>query len=363
VIQTLTPTHALLGTLLLLPGVGQRAIALLLEYLRSRQVELREWWSQPHRCEVSEGTVLLDKIYEGRLHTKLDPDLLYEKWLRLGLWAVMEDDSEYPPALRSCSDHPIILFGQGSSEFSRQSVAVVGTRTITPYGQLATKKIVSGLIPACAIVSGFMVGVDVTAHRAALAAGGHTVGVLGYGHEHIYPPSLRKFRAEFLEQGGTLISEYSPPLSPLARQFPVRNRLIAGLSQAVIVVEAAERSGSHITVEWALQYGRHVMAVPGPLTSRFSEGTKYLVNQGATLVTSAQDVLSHLSLSQPVATSLAPDSPSPEPLLQYLESGPLSTDSLTTLSKVSLAELLGTLTEYELAGKVAKVGDTWYLVS
>lgn len=179
-------------------------------------------------------------------------------------------------------------------------VAVVGARNMTAYGEQVTSALAGGLSRCGAtIVSGFMYGVDCAAHRAALENNGTTVGVLGYGHDFVYPENQKELMQEWLEQGMTFVSPFAPSVAPRRGNFPARNRVVASMSHAVVVTEAAEKSGSLITASYAAQEGHVVCAVPGPITNPYTRGTRELINQGAALVAGAEEVLLEIEANYP----------------------------------------------------------------
>jgi DNA processing protein len=219
---------------------------------------------------------------------------VYSDWLqRHQIRVVHFDTSEYPPLLREIENPPLILFAKGSSMNwnTGPPVAVVGTRHMTEYGKRVTEKITSELVlNGAQIVSGFMYGVDICAHRSALDWEGQTIGVLGYGFTYVYPKSYTSTFLEFLERGMTFITPFAPDVAPTKGNFPARNAIVAGMSKAVVVTEAAEKSGTHITAGYAADFGRSVYAVPGSIFSPYSRGVKALINQGATLIDSGEEV-------------------------------------------------------------------------
>lgn len=212
----------------------------------------------------------------------------------------------FPGRLTHLHHPPPLLFLRGDpSLLDAPAVAVVGSRRASEYGRVMSRAIGEGLARAgVVVVSGLALGIDGAAHRGALAAGGGTIAVLGSGPDVVHPPSHRRLFRGVVESG-LLVSEFLPGEAPLAHHFPRRNRLIAGLSKAVVVVEAAKRSGALITVEHALELGRDVLAVPGAVGRAQSEGVHALIRDGAGLVTSAHDVL--------VETGLAGASPESRP--------------------------------------------------
>jgi DNA processing protein len=260
---------------------------------------------------------------------------------------------ELPPLLRAIHDPPKRLYLRGEGEadlLSGPAVAIVGARACSSYGaqiarMLAREVAAAGVV----VVSGLARGVDGEAHRGALQSGGHTIAVLGCGIDRDYPAAHASLAREIAERS-LLVSEYEPGVEPAAWRFPARNRIIAGLCAATVVVEARERSGALITADFALEEGREVLAVPGEITSSLSKGTNGLLRLGATPLTSAEDVLEALGIeSTPKAT---PD----HPLLELLPAG---VDDLVRATRTDPAEVAATLLELELAGFVAE-GDGVY---
>jgi DNA processing protein len=209
-------------------------------------------------------------------------------------------DDAYPTALRDIADPPPVLFVRGRlTEADRPAVALVGTRRATPYGRTVTEKLASDLAMAgITIVSGLARGIDTAAHRAALNAGGRTIGVLANGLDQVYPAENTLLARRIAgPDAGALVAEFPPGVPPDATNFPRRNRIIAGLAQATVIVEADLRSGALITAEFALEQGREVLAVPGSILSSMSAGPNELIRQGAAPVTSADDVLQALGIT------------------------------------------------------------------
>ena len=211
---------------------------------------------------------------------------------------LFEESVEYPLLLKFIDSPPTVLFAKGAAMVwgADPPIAVVGTRHITEYGRLVTEKITSELVVnGCPIISGAMYGVDICAHQAALGWEGKTVGVLGYGFDYCYPKSYQAVFESFIEQGMTFISPFAPETTAIRGNFPARNAIVAGMSAAVVVTEAAAKSGTLITAGYAADFGRPVMAVPGSIFSPYSQGVTQLVNQGAKLVTSAEEVLQEVN--------------------------------------------------------------------
>src|SRR6058998_678326 len=203
-------------------------------------------------------------------------------------------DPRYPVLLGAIPAPPA-LFARGAlSDDDALALAIVGSRRPTPYGLAVAERLAADLAArGVTVVSGLARGIDSAAHRGALRAGGRTIAVLGSGVDVIYPPENRRLAAQ-IEGSGSVVSQFAPGTPPLAHHFPLRNRVIAGLSLGVVVVEAAERSGALITARLAAEFGREVMAVPGPVTSPASRGAHALIRDGAALVERGEDVIAEL---------------------------------------------------------------------
>jgi DNA processing protein len=249
--------------------------------------------------------------------------------------------------LRAIHDPPKRLYLRGVAEpelLSRVAVAIVGARASSPYGSQVARMLGRELAAAgVLVVSGLARGIDGEAHRGALETDGHTVAVLGCGIDRDYP-AVHAELARRIAERSLVVSEYEPGAEPAPWRFPARNRVIAGLCAATIVVEARERSGALITADFALEEGREVFAVPGEITSVLSAGTNALLRLGATPVTSAGDVLEVLGIER--ARPIAQEA---HPLLDLL---PASIDELVKESRLSAGELAATLAELEVGGHV-----------
>jgi DNA processing protein len=210
-----------------------------------------------------------------------------------GICELTIDDSDYPQVLREMADPPAKLYYRGDIKLLQTAMAaVVGTRKPTPYGVRTAKMLVAELARGATVVSGLAYGIDALAHETAVENGGKTIAVLGAGVEEsgIYPSRHRGLANKIVAHGGLLISEYPPGSEPLKFHFPARNRIIAGLSEKLLVIEAGKVSGTLITAQLALDYNREVWAVPGPITSPLSYGTNWLIAQGAKPVLGVDDV-------------------------------------------------------------------------
>jgi DNA processing protein len=261
----------------------------------------------------------------------------------------------YPPLLAELHDPPPRLFVRGDAAvLSEPGVAVVGARSCSAYGAQVARALARELAAAgLVVVSGLARGVDGEAHRGALEGGGRTVAVLGCGIDRDYPRSHGEL-ARRIVTSGAVVSEYPPGVEPAPWRFPARNRIIAGLSLATVVVEARERSGALITADFALELGRDVFAVPGEITSGLSAGTNDLLRQGAAPLTAVRDVLDAVGLEvEPTARS-ASVSDAARSLLALLDDGASAADDLTRASGLSSAEVAAALVELELGGLAAQ---------
>jgi DNA processing protein len=271
----------------------------------------------------------------------------------------------YPSLLCELTDAPSRLYlRKGEPELlSRPSVAIVGARSCSAYGAQVARMLGRELAAAgLAVVSGLARGIDGEAHRGALAAGGVTVAVLGCGVDRDYPARHAELAARILE-AGEIVSEYEPGVEPAPWRFPARNRIVAALTLATVVVEARPKSGALITADFALDLHREVFAVPGEITSALSAGTNDLLRQGAVPLLSARDVLDVLGLelaSRPppgMAVSSAASA-----VLRLLADGARSTDELTRKSGRESGEVAAALVELELAGLAAQVDGVYRVV-
>ncbi len=266
---------------------------------------------------------------------------------------VGRSDRGFPPLLRAIHDPPPGLFLRGAAEaelLSRAAVAIVGARACSAYGAEVARMLGRELATAgLVVVSGLARGVDGAAHRGALEVGGPTVAVLGCGIDRDYPAAHAGLAREIGEHG-LVVSEYAPGVEPAPWRFPARNRVIAGLARATVVVEARERSGALITADLALEEGREVLACPGEITSALSAGTNALLRLGATPLTRVEDVLEAFGLELAVAPAREEVGPTAAKVLERLADAPAGIDELTRATGLPAAELAGALTELELAG-------------
>jgi DNA processing protein len=272
-----------------------------------------------------------------------------------GIRLVPWSDAAYPAVLSAIVDPPPVLWVRGNlAALSGPAVAVVGSRAASPYGLIVAERLAAELAArGVVVVSGLARGVDAAAHRGALAANGSTLAVLGSGADVIYPAEHESL-AGAIEAHGAVVSELPPGTPPQKRFFPLRNRLMSGLSRAVLVVEAGEKSGSLITARCALEQGREVLAVPGNVLSGRNRGGHALLRDGAKIVESSDDILEELGVS----ASGRPGAPGPEDaVLRSLPAGEsCDLDAISERTGLRSARLLPRLFELEMQGLVRRVG-------
>ena len=348
------------------PGVGRKTLARIYYHRRKHLWRWSDFWVLQNA--LMEKIPLQEKITIAIQKWKREHDIIdfYEKILRDNIRVIVIGSKEYPQLLAQSEYPPVLLFAKGAAldPCPLLPIAVVGTRQVTSYGRAVTTEITKQLCKVGAtIVSGCMYGVDTVAHQAALAEQAPTVAVLGFGFSHMYPVEQESVLEAILVGGGTAISEYVPDTRPTKGTFVARNSIVAGMSRAVVVTEAAMQSGSHTTAQFALESGRSVCAVPGPIYSQYSEGTKWLVNEGAVLVSSAADILSELGVAESAgAIGLSSGQPPvSEPLEQemiaHLQTGPQRSEELFAQLSCSFAEYQACLTKLELGGYIQRVGE------
>lgn len=286
------------------PGVGPRVTARLLEHFGSAEAIFDAARRELALLRLTPETI--ESIVRREFHDRAEGEI--ENVRKLGGDILVLDDGVYPTLLRETYDPPVVLYlkGQWSESLEQPCVAVVGSRRCSTYGQNAALMLARELAQrGVTIVSGLARGIDAAAHRGALEAGGRTVGVMGTGLDQIYPRDHKKLADEILEKKGALVTQFPLGTPPVSENFPYRNRVISGLSLGVVVIEAAENSGSLITARLAMEQNREVFAVPGNITSRNSFGTNYLIKgAGAKLVQQWQDVASELPAE--IAAQLLP---------------------------------------------------------
>lgn len=323
------------------------------------------WRGSPEELRAAGlGSKVVERLVE--LRASLDLEKLWERIAAQGIRIVTWQDETYPPRLKEIEQPPPVLYVRGElvpeDDFA---VAIVGTRRVTPYGRQITDELAAYLASnGITIVSGLARGVDAAAHAAALRAGGRTLAVLGSGVDRIYPAENRSL-ADQIMQHGAVLSDYPVGTAPEATNFPPRNRIISGLSLAVVVVEAGETSGALITAEFAAEQGREVFAVPGSILAAQSKGTNRLIQNGALPLVTPDDLLQALNLTrvsaQKSARTLLPADDVEKQLLMVLGSEPLHVDDLRNQTGLPVEKVSAALVMMELKGMVRQVGGMHYV--
>ncbi|MFP3880190.1 MAG: DNA-processing protein DprA [Dehalococcoidia bacterium] len=345
-------------------GVGRVRISRLQEFFGS----LQDAW------KASEGRLKqggldsrsVDALLTVRSRMSLDDEM--EKLERHGVKVVVCEDPSYPSRLKEIYDYPPVLYVKGNLPAQdAPCLAVVGTRRPTIYGRQVAEDIVTDLVHSkITIVSGLARGIDSVAHRAALDAGGKTIAVFASGLDIIYPRENARL-AEAIVEHGALLSEHPLGVKPKPESFPLRNRIMSGLSLGVLVVEAGERSGALITAHQAIEQNREVFAVPGSILSPVSQGTNRLIQEGAKLVCSHTDILQELNLTliveQAEMREFSPANDIEAAILGQLGSEPNHIDEICRRSGLTMPEVSSTLAMLELRGIARQVGNMNYVLA
>ncbi len=340
----------------LIDGVGDIKAARILERFASHE----------HFCSGIDDKMMAESGINSRIR---DAIIGFDRWRkvddeiagveRLNAKIICLGDDTYPEPLRNIPDPPPVLYVSGdTSILNRPAVAIVGTRTPTPYGDHMAVRIAGGLAArGIVVVSGLAWGIDTGAHRAALEAGGITIAVFGSGLDVVYPEQNKEL-ARRISENGCLISEFPLGASPEKFNFPRRNRIISGLSRAVVVVEAAGKSGALVTADLALEQGRDVFAVPGRADSALSAGTIGLIKKGAGTVTCAEDVLEAIGwevdkkVEKPISRIKL--DPEEQRICDLVGMGPTHFDELVRRLNLSPSRISAVLLKLELAGLISR---------
>jgi len=341
-----------------IPGVGSQTFSYIFKKFKS----LKKFW------EATDGEInslkvdVKTKVSIIDFRNKVDPKIYLEKVYEMGIKVVARIDRDYPANLRQLEACPAVLYFRGNLlPADDLAVAVVGSRNATIYGRQITEKLVFDLAKnGLAVVSGLARGIDAVAHKMALDANGRTIAVLGSGLDNIYPPENRRL-AEEIVKNGALVSEFPLGFPALPNNFTARNRIISGLSLGVLVTEAAVDSGSLITAGYAAEQGREVFAVPGPVTSKTSEGTNNLIRDGVHLVTAAADILEILDIERKArqitrdTKHVAKDKDQAK-ILAILDGGTKHVDAIAKETKLPIEQVTAALSIMELSGMVRSYG-------
>lgn len=350
----------------LIPRVGRITCQKLLAHFGDPQKVFRA--SKQELLEIAGiGKKIAEEITSFPLEEALAREV--KKIERYNIHILTLPDPAYPPLLKAIYDPPPVLYYQGSLlEQDQAAVALVGSRNPTTYGKLVAERLAADLAARrITVVSGLARGIDACAHRGVLKAGGRTIAVAGCGLDLVYPAEHRKLKEQIIQQGAWL-SEFPLGTQPERMNFPLRNRIISGLSWGTVVIEAGARSGSLITAEWALEQGREVFAVPGNITSPASRGTHKLLKAGAKLVEGVEDILEDLApqalpfaepASQP--SSSASLSSREEQILTLITHEEQHIDAIIEQARLPTQVVSGILMQLELRGIIRQVGGQYYV--
>lgn len=343
-------------------GLGPIRLKAVLEYYKDPKLAWEASGEDLLKIGIYKNVVNL--LLETR--KKLDPINYAKKISESGIKWVSIFDENYPKLLVQIYDPPIILYYKGELlPADQKSIAVVGTRKITGYGKIVTEKFTKGLVDGgLTIVSGLARGVDSQAHLTTVNEGGRTIAVLGGGLNNIFPPENRILASKIISGFGAVVSEFPPDYPSLPGNFPARNRIISGLSMATLVIEAAEDSGSLITARFALEQGREVFAVPGPVTSELSRGPINLIKDGARAVFDPSEILEELGVSrvksQESRVKIENLSEEEKKILGVLENESRHIDEIGRELKLPAAKISAVLLKMEISGLVQSMGAGIY---
>lgn len=353
----------------LVKGIGPSRLRALWAYF-NHDIEAAWHADSQDLLNAGLGEQAVSAFLQFRKAPNLEP--VFEKMQKVHARICTLDDDEYPALLKEVLDGPPIFYIRGQL-FPEDdlSLAIVGTRKSTTYGEQVTRRMATAMAQArVTIVSGLARGLDTIAHESALAAGGRTIVVLGNGIEQIYPSENRALAVKIIEEGvGAVLTEYPPGTPPIAENFPARNRIISGLSLGVLIVEAPSSSGALLTAQFALEQNREVFAIPGHITSPNSQGTNRLIQEGAKLVMHPEDILEELNLSRytlqtrQAVKSIVPDSPEEARLLALIALEPLHIDEISIQSDLPIYQVASMMTMLELKGLVQSVGPMIFQIS
>ncbi|MEZ4520462.1 MAG: DNA-processing protein DprA [Thermomicrobiales bacterium] len=343
-------------------GVGSATLLALKESFGSLQVAWEASAADLRAVGLNQNAA--SAIAQSRREIDLEREM--ERIRQAGVRILTIDDPDYPRLLREIPHAPAVLYIRGELQPEDElALAMVGTRKATAYGADMARRFAHDLGRSdVTVVSGLALGIDTVAHHAAIDAGGRTIAVLGSGVDVVYPSRNRKL-AESVVNHGALVSEYPLGTRPDARNFPARNRIISGLSRGVLVVEAPAKSGALITASFAADQGRDVYAIPGSARSPASSGCHNLIRDGATLVTSARQILEELLVEvsrAAVQTRLElPEAPDERALYNLIGAEPRHIDELCHASGLPIQETSGALVALELKGLVRQQGSGYYV--
>jgi len=346
----------------LINGIGAVRMQALIQHFGDLETA---WKAAPVEfARAGLGLKLIERIIQAR--ENVDLTRLWTKIESQGIRILTWEDEAYPQRLKEIDQPPPVLYVRG--EYLPDdvfAVAIVGTRRVTPYGRQITEQLAAFLASnGMTVISGLARGVDAIAHQTSLKAGGRTIGVLGSGVDKIYPPEHRSLAEQMMERGA-IISDYASGTPPDASNFPPRNRIISGLSLAVVVIEAGETSGALITAEFAAEQGREIFAVPGSILAPQSKGTNKLIQNGALPLLCVEDLMQALDLTRmgehKAARKIIPSDETEARLIGVLGDEPIHVDEIRNQTALPIEKVSATLALMELKGMVRQVGGMNYV--
>ncbi|NTV41163.1 MAG: DNA-protecting protein DprA [Candidatus Moranbacteria bacterium] len=354
-----------LNALFIIEGVGNQKISTLLNHFDSA----KEAWQASEKELVMAGMPekLATTIVEKR--KTIDPEKHWAILEKESISIITIKDEHYPKLLREIPSPPYLLYAKGNIDVLKlPMISIVGSRKFTAYGRQITTNFAKQLCEAgFCVVSGLALGIDAIAHSGALDVGGKTIAVLGNSLDdiNIYPRNNFALAQEIIANNGLLLSEFPVPTHANVSTFPIRNRIVAGLSYGTLVTEAAEKSGSLITANFAVEFGREVFAVPGNISSLQSEGANSLIKKGAKMTTGLSDILEEIKLqtqTQAIPSSMPLElTENEESLLHFLSSEPTHIDRIIKLTKLEASSVISNLSILEIKGVIKNIGGQNYI--
>lgn len=349
-----------------LPGIGARKFKQLVEHFGSPKAV---WDAGHHQLAQIPGIgKAIPAILDKKIRDSIDSTMHKIKGTGVKILRIIDDD--YPDNLKNIYDPPPVLYIRGSVEqCDKKAIAIVGSRNATEYGWDMAQELAYHLaVRGITVVSGMARGIDTCAHQGALEAGGRTIAVLGCGVDITYPPENKKLKAR-IEESGAVVSEFGIGMGPLPGNFPARNRIISGLSMGVLVIEARERSGALITVDFAVEQGREVFAVPGNVKSKGSAGTNKLIRDGAKMVTCVEDILEEFpdlwgmkTISEGKEKRQYANLDKDEiKILENIDSEPVHIDILTRKTGYNIQKVNSVITIMEMKGILKQLPGKYFM--
>lgn len=341
------------------PGIGPYRFKLLIEYFDNAKSAWTAGINDLKKSGIGEKTA--EKLIEFRSNFSVNG--YYRQLQKKNIDFLIWTDPDYPKLLSSIKNPPIVLYYVGNFDFlsleNQKAVAVIGTRKITPYGTQVTNLLVNDLVQAgCVIVSGLAIGVDSIAHSVTVENNGKTIAVLGSGVDYCTPRENITLYQKIISSGGAIVSEYPLGQQPTIGSFPSRNRIIAGLSDAVLVTEGTIDSGALITAKDAFANNRKVFACPGPITSNYSKGPNSLLAQGALPITCAGDILKSISLSTMICKKeISSENIEEQTIINLLKNEQMHIDELIKRLNLTASKIGITLSLMEMKGMIRNCGS------